>query len=715
MANNTEQTTDSAPVGSAESPEEAREARTARLKMAAIAGALGLVAVIGVALVFHFVNQERERELQNWQVRLGIVADSRAADVRRWLDEQFDVLSGLADNASLQLYAMGLMGSGESAEETMEGGYLRNLLEATAQQSGFAAEIPEQTVNANIAPSGKAGLAILDPRGSILLATRFMPPPPEGFATVLAQAAEGRPALYDIRPGAGGAPTIGFAVPLFAVQEGAGSEPIGFVVGLRPADKALFSRLRQPGETSRTAQSYLVRARGAVAEYLSPLADGTAPLQKTMALDTADLAAAFALKSPGGFGIRRDYASAEVLVTGRAIAGTPWTLVRSIATSEALAATDQRLRTLLIVFLVVIAAVLVGAIALWRHGTSMRFAQMAARHKVAAEKLSNYMKFMRVVTDGQPTAIAAVDREGRYTFANKGATWQSGLEPEQMLGKTLVDVMGPFQAKKFMDLNEEVIDRGQPRSSVQTLEGAPPRIVKSEHIPLAGDRDHPPSALMVIEDITELMDERAKRESTMRDLVSTLVSLVDSRDPYSANHSARVAQVASAVAQEMGEDDQVVQTVDIAGNLMNLGKVLVPTEILTKTERLTDEEMRIVRDSMVKTADLLGHIAFDLPVSPTLRQLQERWDGAGYPDGLSGEQIIVGARIVAVANAFVSMVSPRSFRAAMPFAKASSILLEDAGTRFDRRPIAALINYVENRDGAAQWAHFAEIPETPAG
>lgn len=696
---------------------EAEAGHCARRKIYLIAGGLVAVALAGVALVFGFVQEERARELQNWQVRLGIVADSRTAEVQRWISEQKQVLVGLTTNTSLQFYAMDMVAAGEDAAADadsaamIEGEYLRNLLTVTADQAGFVPSRPQATIGANVSPSATGGLALLDSRGKTLIATPFMPLLPEGFSATLAQASEGQPAVYDVRPGPSGEPVIGFAAPLYGVQQTAeGAENIGYVVGLRPLGDAFFKLLEQPGDAVTTAETLLVRKRGSSVEYLTPLADGTGPLEKRLAADTDELAAAFAMAKPGGFAVKRNYAGTDVLVTGRAVAGTDWTLVRTVAADEALAASNQRLRTLLIVSLLVIAAVVIGAVALWRHGTSVRFAQAAARYRATAERLEHYMRFMRVVSDGQPTAIAAIDRDGRYTFANKQATWESGLTPEQVVGKTIAEVMGPHTARKFQDLNEQAIDRAESLSAVHTLDGDPPRIIKSEHIPLPADNDHPATALMVLEDLTEVMAERARRERSMRDLIGTLVSLVDRRDPYSAYHSARVAEVAKAIATEMDQPADVVQTVDIAGNLMNLGKILVPQKVLTKTGKLTPQELKIVRDSMIQTADLLGNVSFDLPVAETLRQLQERWDGGGYPDGLKGEQILVSARIVAVANAFVSMVSPRAFRGAMSFQQAATLLTADAGARYDRAPIAALVNYLENRGGREKWAHFAEMP-----
>jgi HD-GYP domain-containing protein (c-di-GMP phosphodiesterase class II) len=110
-----------------------------------------------------------------------------------------------------------------------------------------------------------------------------------------------------------------------------------------------------------------------------------------------------------------------------------------------------------------------------------------------------------------------------------------------------------------------------------------------------------------------------------------------------------------------------------------------------------------VRDAKLAGADLVAQVAFDGPVADTLRQLQERWDGTGAPDRLMGEAILVPARIVAVANSFVALASPRAHRAGLDLDGAAREVLTRAGTQFDRRPGSALINLLENRGARARW------------
>ncbi|MBT7746043.1 MAG: PAS domain S-box protein [Alphaproteobacteria bacterium] len=681
------------------------------------------LAVGGVAGVFWFIENERARDHQAWQVRLGIVADSRTAAVTEWVDTQYGVLREMSENASLQLYMTELMLSdgdrSEITDEPAQASYLRNLLVASADRAGFSAPTSAGEVSANVEKAGVAGLALTDADGEALVATPAMPPITGRLRAAVAAMSEGDPGFVDIYIGLTGLPTMAFITPVYAVQGGSGgSDFIGLIIGVRIVGDDLFEKLEQPGEIEQTAETYLVRANKPNVEYVSPLKDGTKPLKRRLAQNTPDLAAAFVLETAGGFGIMRDYDGEQVLVTGRPLTAVPWTLVRKVTTAEALADTDTRLTTMLVVFLMLIGGMAVTLIAVWRHGTSIRAAEAAEGFRISAERFGNLSKFLKVVTDGQPTSIMAVTDAGIITFANYQASVGTGITHEEMLGKSMSSVIGPIKGKYFLDLNAEIIRNreevlaGTGRvSNEKTFEDERGRhIIRSYHIPLRPDRDYPPGCLMILDDISELVEQRERRSLIMNQLVSTLLTVVGRRDPFTADHALRVSDVAECIAKEMELEDQAVQTSGISGKLMNLGKTLVPVEILSKEGALTDEEMQIVRDSVQVSADLLQEVDFDGPVVDTIRQVQEKWDGSG-PRGMSGEDLEVSACIVAVANAFVGMASARPYRAGMEFDKASGILIGLGGKEFSRKPVAALVNYIENRGGRDRWAHFSIPPK----
>ncbi|HEX9769844.1 MAG TPA: HD domain-containing phosphohydrolase [Kiloniellales bacterium] len=680
-----------------------------------IGAAIALVAAaaVGVWLVIAYVRGERERDLQAWQLRLGIVADSRSAAVRDWVEQQYAVLNGLAENQSLQLDLAELTGGGaDEVEARVPREILQILLNATAFSAGFAPPPGEPVVEANVERVGLGGIGLTDATGNLVIASLGMPPPSPGLRQAIAAAAAGERGLADLSLGTGERPLMGFAVPIFAVQDE--TARIGTVVGLRPVGDDLFDRLRQPGEALSTAETYLVRATGETVEYLSPLADGTKPLRRSLDRTTPELAAGFVIDKPGGFAVKRNYAGTDVLVTGRALPLVPWYLVRTVAAEEALTEIESRSGTLLTVFILIIVLVAAALVAVWRHATSLREAEAAERYRVTAELFTNVTEFLRAVTDNLPNPVFAVDRDSRYIFANMAAATEAGTHPRDMIGKPLSGVLGPARARPLQRLNHQVIIDQEPASEVHRLDvdGAA-KVLRSTHLPLPATTLRPAGALVLVDDLTELTAERDRRERTLRQLVQTLVGVVDRRDPFSADHSARVAEVARAIAEEMGLAPVDRATVEIAGSLINLGKILVPRELLTKTADLTEEEREILRQSVQNSAELLERVDFDGPVVESLRQMQERWDGNG-PRGIAGDNIVAGARVIAVANAFVGMVSARAYREPMPFNRACSILQDGAGTMFDRRPVSALVNYLDNRGGADKWAHYGERSD-PAG
>jgi PAS domain S-box-containing protein len=685
------------------------------------AAALLIMAIGGAALIVRFVDSEWQRELRTWQVRLGIVADSRFAAVDDWLDRQFGELGGLADNASLQLYMTQLATSASNPDDAdvadAQAEYLQNLIAATATRAGFVDISAAAAVPANLARTGTGGIALIDGKGQTAAATQGMPPLAGRLRDFLNGLKPGERGLLDLYLDATGKPAMAFAIPVFAVQGNRdAASQIGTVVGVKEVADELFPLLHQPGETSETALAVLIRRSGAAIEYLSPLPDGKSPLSLRLAVDTADLDAAFAIATPGGFNpLRHDYRSREVLVTSRAFDKAPWTLMYTIAHAEALGAARERLQWLTAAAILAMTAVAVGLLAVWIYANSLRRAESAARYREMAERSEEQRNLLRLVTDSQPTGIFILDAEGRYHFANREAGRVAGIPAEDLLGKQIANIVGPEASRRYLSRNREVLETGAATSDVSRLavDGAV-RVVQTDHIPVSPSQELPKSVLVVEHDITETVTERERRARILSQVVHTLVGVVDRRDPYAANHSHYVAALARAIATEMNLPERDIDTAETAGNLLNFGKILVAPELLTKSGDMSDEDRQLVRQSIQTSAELLGGIEFDGPVVMTLRQAQARWDGTGIPTGLAGEDILITARIVSVANAFVGMVSKRAYRDALNIDRAVAAILDQVGKAFDRRVVVALINYLDNRGGRAHWAAGEFVPAKTA-
>ena len=172
--------------------------------------------------------------------------------------------------------------------------------------------------------------------------------------------------------------------------------------------------------------------------------------------------------------------------------------------------------------------------------------------------------------------------------------------------------------------------------------------------------------------------------------MESLSATVDARDAYTAGHSRRVQQLALAIGRELGLSQTELDLLGHAALFHDIGKLAVPDAILLKPAVLTDEEWTLMQRHSDEGARIIDRLGFLNDAVPSIRHHHERFDGGGYPDGLKGEEIPLGARIIHVADALDSMLTTRIYRAARPAVEAMDELRRAAGTQFCPRCVAAL-------------------------
>jgi len=165
--------------------------------------------------------------------------------------------------------------------------------------------------------------------------------------------------------------------------------------------------------------------------------------------------------------------------------------------------------------------------------------------------------------------------------------------------------------------------------------------------------------------------------------VEAMASLCDKIDPYTAGHQRRVARLACAIAKEMGLSDEQVYGIRVIGVVHDIGKMGLPDEILSKPGALNAEEFSIVKTHPQVAYDVLKNLEFPWPVAQTVLQHHERVDGSGYPNKLAGEDIILEARILCVADVVESMVSHRPYCPAPGLEKAMDEIELNSGVLYD--------------------------------
>jgi len=183
----------------------------------------------------------------------------------------------------------------------------------------------------------------------------------------------------------------------------------------------------------------------------------------------------------------------------------------------------------------------------------------------------------------------------------------------------------------------------------------------------------------------------ADLEGAFTTALAALTSTLEAKDDYTACHGEDVAELAERVARRMSLPAAQVRDVRYAAMLHDIGKVAVPSEILLKPGPLTDEEWVAMRSHAAVGGELVGRIDAFAHLAPAVRASHERWDGAGYPDGLAGEAIPLAARITAACDTYDAIVTDRPYRPARSPREACAELARVAGSQLDPAVVAALV------------------------
>src|SRR5450631_1023009 len=206
------------------------------------------------------------------------------------------------------------------------------------------------------------------------------------------------------------------------------------------------------------------------------------------------------------------------------------------------------------------------------------------------------------------------------------------------------------------------------------------------------------------------MGQFAAQEGAYSATMAALCQAVETKDFYTRGHSERVSRGATLLARQIGMDPERVEAIRYAGMLHDVGKLGVPTKVLQKTGPLTEEELAAIQLHPMRGLEIVRQIGFLTEALAGIMHHHERIDGRGYPMGLAGDEIPEFARVIAVADAFDSITSTRSYRKARSIAQGVEELRKGAGTQFDPAFVDALVAAVE-REG---WQTPA-APVRPAG
>jgi len=195
----------------------------------------------------------------------------------------------------------------------------------------------------------------------------------------------------------------------------------------------------------------------------------------------------------------------------------------------------------------------------------------------------------------------------------------------------------------------------------------------------------------------ELQRERGKLERLSIATLEALVNALEAKDPYMRGHSARVADLSATIAHQLGLAEEDLEHVRVAGRLHDIGKIGTRESVLNKQGALTPDEFEHVKQHVVIGSQILAPLSHLGDIIPAVRHHHERWDGTGYPDGLRGEEIPIGARIIGAAEVFDALSTSRAYQEKMSPENAVERIADLSGTVLDPQVVEALSAIVAKR------------------
>jgi len=303
----------------------------------------------------------------------------------------------------------------------------------------------------------------------------------------------------------------------------------------------------------------------------------------------------------------------------------------------------------------------------------------------------------RAIAEQSRDLIALTDRDGVIVYASPASQALFGVGPEEMAGRHFAH---------FLDESAVTAASSTFRDAVRndrTCVDLELRMKRRDGSTFIGELTGSPfrarsqsGTLVTIRDITErkqaedaLAGSARELRQQLQDAVKTMGAIIGLRDPYTAAHERRVTGLATAIAVEMGLSDEAVEGLAFAGEVHDIGKIGIPAEILSKPAALSEIELALIKQHPQAGRELLGDIRFRQPVAEIVAQHHERQDGSSYPAGLQGDEIMLEARILAVADVVEAMASNRPYRPALGLEAALEEVRAGAGTRYDDDAVAA--------------------------
>ncbi|MBN2398324.1 MAG: PAS domain S-box protein [Deltaproteobacteria bacterium] len=316
------------------------------------------------------------------------------------------------------------------------------------------------------------------------------------------------------------------------------------------------------------------------------------------------------------------------------------------------------------------------------------------------QKIRQNEERFRALGENAPDIIYTLGADGAFTYINPA--WENILryKKEEVVGRYFIDFIKKEDVGRFSRYLERVLNHKETVTGVTgvilTKEGGE-RLFNISCSPNLGAAGEVIGAIGTIKDITELEKHVEMLETALQSTIDAMAVIVESKDPYTSGHQKRVMDVAVAIAEEMGLPENKINGIRMAAMIHDIGKINVPAEILNKPGKLSDIEFKIIKTHPEAGYNILRNIEFRYPVAQIVRQHHEKINGSGYPRGLSGDDILIEARVITVADVVEAMATDRPYRPSLGMAETLKEIEQNAGILYDPDVVSACLKLFEEK------------------
>lgn len=327
-------------------------------------------------------------------------------------------------------------------------------------------------------------------------------------------------------------------------------------------------------------------------------------------------------------------------------------------------------------------------------------------YKELEKRLALEKDLFQGLLDTLPDAVYFKDTRNRLMRVNRFYAEGFKLKPEEIIGKTDFDFFPKEQAQKMFDDDTYVLTTQNPiigKIERTLLPNGTYNCVTTTKIPIRNKKGEVIGTMGITRDITVYDQIEQNRLNMVMNSLKVLDKVLEIKDPYTFGHTRRVSMIAEKIAQELGWDENKVLELRMSAELHDIGKILIPLEILNKPGKLSELETKMIQEHVKNCYDMLKPHSFPFPLPEAIYQHHERLDGKGYPRGLSGNKIIPEARILAIADVLEAMTFHRPYRAALGIKKAIGELRQHSGLKYDSGIVDAALKIIHENDSEPFW------------